>query len=87
MKKGLIAVFGVGLVATVLFIVNHGFGAGHGDYDRALGILALPWILLPWPQFLNQHDFAWPILLPLVLNSLLVLAVSWLGLELRKTKG
>ncbi len=84
MTRGLITIFGIALVATVLFVVNHGFGAGHGNYDLALGILGLPWILLPWPQFLRQHDFAWLVVVPFGLNYLLVLTVSRLARRPRK---
>jgi hypothetical protein len=76
MRKAFISVFIIALLATVLFFLNGGFGAGHGPYDRALGILALPWILLPWPSFMLKHDFVWLVLVPLVLNLLVVLVVG-----------
>jgi hypothetical protein len=80
MKKAFIAVFVITLLATVLFFLNHGFGAGHGPYDRALGILAFPWILIPWPTFLFKHDFVWVVLVPLVSNLMVVLVVGRLVL-------
>jgi hypothetical protein len=76
MKKPFIVVFVITLLATVLFFLNHGFGAGHGPYDRALGILGLPWILLPRPYFVFKYDFVWLVLVPLVLNLLVVLGVG-----------
>jgi hypothetical protein len=81
MKKAFIAVFLITLLATIFFFLNHGFGAGHGPYDRALGILALPWILIPWPDFLFKNDLVWLVLLPLVLNLLVVLVVGKLVLR------
>jgi len=86
MKKAFIAVFVIALLATVLFFLNHGFGAGHGPYDRALGILALPWILLPWPGFLFKHDFVWLVLVPLVSNLMVVLLVGRLVLPHARKK-
>jgi hypothetical protein len=76
MRKAFIAVFVIALLATLFFFLNDGFGAGHGPYDRALGILALPWILLPWPDFMLKHDFVGLILVPLVLNLFVVLVVG-----------
>ncbi len=81
MKKAFIAVFVITLITTVLFFLNHGFGAGHGTYDRALGILALPWILLPWPNSLFKNDFVRLILIPLVSNLLVVLVAVRLVLK------
>ncbi|HEY2235575.1 MAG TPA: hypothetical protein VGK01_19045 [Candidatus Angelobacter sp.] len=81
MKKAFIAVFLITLLATIFFFLNYGFGAGHGPYDRALGILALPWILIPWPDFLFKNDLVWLVLLPLVLNLLVVLVVGKLVLR------
>jgi len=62
MKNAFIAVSVITLLATILFILNHGFGGGHGKYDSALGVLGLPWILIPWPDFLFKHDFVWLVL-------------------------
>ena len=66
-------------LATVLFLLQHGFGAGHGRFDQALGVLALPGILvlmyLPIPE--RIPDFVLVILLPAVVNIPL-----WTGLAL-----
>jgi hypothetical protein len=86
MKKAFIAVFVITLLATVIFFLNHGFGAGHGPYDRALGILALPWTLLPWPDFLFKHDFVWLVVVPLVSNLVVVLLVGRLVLTHARRK-
>jgi hypothetical protein len=66
-------------VATALFLMQHGFGAGHGRFDQALGILALPGILLVayLPLSESVPDFLLVILLPAVFNILL-----WVGLAL-----
>ena len=76
MKRAFIAVSATTLLSTVLFFLNHGFGARYGSYDRAVGILALPWILFPWPDLLFQHDFIGLVLIPVVLNLLAVLLVG-----------
>jgi hypothetical protein len=84
MKKAFIAVSAISILATLLFILNHGFGGGHGKYDSALGILGLPWLLLPLPDFLYKRDFVWLILVPLMCNLVSVLAVSRLILALSR---
>jgi len=86
MKKGFIAVLTLSLLASLLFIVNRGFGGGHGKYDSALGVLGLPWILIPWPDFLFKYDFVWLVLIPLVSNLLVVLVVGKLVLRHARRK-
>ncbi len=75
MKKAMFIVLGVSLLASLLFLVNHGFAGGHGILDRILGILALPWVLVHWPESFYSHDFIWLVFLPFVLNSLCVLVL------------
>jgi len=38
---------GVAVLSTTLFMLQGGFGGGHLDYDRLLGILAMPWLFVP----------------------------------------
>jgi hypothetical protein len=66
-------------IATVLFLLQHGFGAGHGRFDPALGVLALPGILLVQylPMAMDTPDILLVVLLPAVFNILL-----WFGLAL-----
>ncbi len=67
------------ICGTALFILQHGFGAGHGRFDQALGVLALPGILLIEPLGFSENvpDFLLVVLIPAVLNLPL-----WLGLTL-----
>lgn len=67
------------VVATALFLIQRGFGGGHGRFDQALGILALPGILLVayLPLSESVPDFVLVILLPAVFN-----VVLWIGLAL-----
>jgi hypothetical protein len=67
------------LVATTLFLIQHGFGGGHGNFDQTLGILALPGILLMAYLPLSESipDFVLVIWLPAVFNFVL-----WIGLAL-----
>ena len=58
----------VALAATSCFLAQGGFGGGHGDLDRVLFALALPWSLIPWPQPFVSVDFGWLILMPFILN-------------------
>jgi hypothetical protein len=58
----------LGVVAGVLFLLQGGFGGGHGDYDRTIGLLAMPCILVTalfpvWPG-----DFLGAVLLPAIMN-------------------
>jgi hypothetical protein len=66
------------MVATVLFLSQGGFGAGHGKFDMALGILASPGILLvdyvPLPT--TVPDFVLVVILPAMLNVVLWLALT-----------
>lgn len=52
------------VVASVLFFAQGGFGAGHGEFDQAIGILGVPGILVPAPDPIAANDFllviAWP---------------------------
>jgi hypothetical protein len=59
--------------------MQRGFGGGHGRFDQALGILALPGILVAEHLPLSESipDFILVILLPAVFNIVL-----WIGLAL-----
>jgi len=61
-----------GATSTLLFLIQGGFGGGHGRFDCAIAILGLPWILVPWPEFLYRHDSIWLLVLPFVLNLSIV---------------
>ena len=67
------------LLATALFLIQHGFGGGHGRFDQTLGILALPGILLMAHLPLSESipDIILVIWLPAVFNIVL-----WIGLAL-----
>ncbi len=59
----------VAIAATVLFLRQGGFGGGHLRYDQILGLLGLPWTLIPWPEaFFSRSDFVWLVALPFLLN-------------------
>jgi hypothetical protein len=65
-------------VAGVLFLVQGGFGGGHGDFDTAIGLLLLPGILfvMHWPLSDSTPDI-FIILLPAMLNLLLSIAIAY----------
>jgi hypothetical protein len=69
-------------VATILFVVQGGFGAGHGPFDQAIALLGFPAILLldavPLPQFILSHDFLLIIWFPAFVNAALLFALVWL---------
>ena len=58
----------VAAVATACFVMQDGLGGGHGELDRVLFALALPWSLIPWPELFASIDFVWLVLLPFILN-------------------
>lgn len=75
-KIALLAVAAVALTSSFLFLKQGGFGGGHGDFDKTLFILGLPWASIPWPGFVTKHDFVWLIALPFSLNASTVLMVT-----------
>jgi hypothetical protein len=50
------------------FLLEGGFGGGHGNLDIVIFVVGLPWDIIPWPPFVAAHDFVWLIVLPLVLD-------------------
>lgn len=83
----LVGVVVLAAVASILFVAQGGFGAGHGRFDQLIGILGLPWmavlIVIPWPESLWIGDYVMIVLLPLVLNLVVVL-VLWMVLRWRR---
>jgi hypothetical protein len=76
MRLALIGVTALSAVSTILFLTQGGFGGGHGDLDKPLFIMGLPWAAIHWPDMLVKHDFVWLIVLPLCLNVAAVLGVA-----------
>src|SRR5438876_7903159 len=60
------------LAASYLYVIQGGFGAGHGRFDKALFIMSLPWSAVPWPEALARRDYVWLIVIPLTLNLTLL---------------
>jgi hypothetical protein len=64
MKKYLISFMvpplAFGVISTVLFLKQGGFGGGHGRFDGCISVLELPSILLipamALPDFIEGHD-------------------------------
>lgn len=71
----LAAVVAVFAVASVVFVAQGGFAGGHGRFDRMIGLLALPWVLVPWPESLWVSDYIMLVLLPLGCNLIVILVV------------
>lgn len=76
MRKALLVVVVLALTSSALFWGQGGFGGGHGNFDKPVFILGLPWTLVPWPEFLIKHDFVWLIGLPFALNVLSVFVIT-----------
>jgi hypothetical protein len=79
-----------GVLASILFLMQGGFGAGHGRFDPVIGFCEMPSILLlmpasellPVPRIIEEDDFLLVIVFPTLMNiGLFVLAgfVSWIG--------
>ena len=69
--------FGITLIAASLFLVQGGFWGGGKNSDTVLLALAMPWVLVPLPDMLYEHDFLWLVLAPFVLNSAVVACIAW----------
>jgi hypothetical protein len=69
---------GAATVAAILFLIQGGFGGGHGDFDTAISLLLLPSILcvMQWPLSDNNPDI-FIVLLPAMLNLLLSIAIAY----------
>ena len=63
-KLAIGAVAALAATSSLLSMRQGGFGGGHGDFDRALFTMGLPWAKIPWPEVLIQHDFVWLVALP-----------------------
>ena len=72
-----------GAASTLLFLIQGGFGGGHGRFDRTIVVLGLPWILISWPEFLYRHDSIWLLVLPFVINLSIVGGLLALRLHAR----
>jgi len=73
----LMAVSAVAGLSTVLYILQGGFGAGHGRYDVAVFFLGLPWVFLMPDSAMGLYAF-WLIGLPWLLNVLTVIIIAFL---------
>ncbi|MCU1336316.1 MAG: hypothetical protein JWO19_1897 [Bryobacterales bacterium] len=63
-------------ISAVLFVVQGGFGGGHGRFDWFIGIVGLPWILLPWPEGFVNFEPVWLLAAPFLIDILLVLGIA-----------
>ncbi len=72
------AVFAVAIFASILCLVQGGFGGGHGRYDRLLTILGLPWNLFPWPDSVVNQPLIWLVFVPGLFNTLVAGIITYL---------
>lgn len=61
-----------GVASASCFVMQGGFGGGHGDCDVVLWVLSLPWTLIPWPGVVQNSDFVRLTFLPFVLNMVTI---------------
>jgi hypothetical protein len=65
------------VVAAILFLIQGGFGGGHGNFDAAIGVLLLPSILLVMHlRFTDDTPDIFIVLLPAALNLMLWVAIA-----------
>lgn len=76
LKLALLGVTALAAVSSFLFLKQGGFGGGHGDFDRLLFVMGLPWAGIPWPDMFTKHDFVWLIGLPFCLNVATLLGLA-----------
>jgi hypothetical protein len=74
----LVGVFVIAATNSVFFAAQGGFGGGRGGLDRALLLLALPWVLIPWPEAVAVNDYLRLVGMPFVLNLSVVLVLAFL---------
>lgn len=77
-------IFGIAVLSTILYILQGGFGAGQGKFDFFLGVLALPWSLISWPEYFYKRDYVWLILLPLFLNSMCISLIYYIIVKIKR---
>lgn len=68
-------------MSLTLFLLDGGFAGGHGRFDLAIGLIAMPWILLEsaLPDAMISSDLATFIIIPFVLNlGVLCIVVKFL---------
>src|SRR5712691_10895173 len=87
MKIALLSVTAIAITSSVLFFNQRGFGGGHGDFDKIIFILGLPWATISWPKFFMKHDFVWLIGLPFALNVVSVLVITAVVRMVRRRSG
>ncbi len=73
-----------GVVSTVLFFTQGGFGGGHGKFDGSIIPLMLPSIYLvqviPLPHWMLYFDLMYTVIFPTLVNTGLVwLAYKFVG--------
>ena len=78
----LIVPVATGLLASLFFVLQGGFGGGHGRFDQVLGLLGLPGsLLLLVPEssaVLTNSDFINIIVFPPFINLLLLASIVYL---------
>ena len=77
----------LGVVATLLFAMQGGFGGGHGSLDQAIFALGLPGVLAPLVLSSWPGDFLGLVLLPAVVNIALWFGVHHMFLVRRHKRG
>ncbi len=82
-----------GATSTLLFLLQGGFGAGHGKLDPIISLLSLPWTLpwipydqIPFPAFIDNHDILLIVWVPAFLNFMLIYFCLLIISQFKKTE-
>jgi hypothetical protein len=80
-KAAIAVVLAIGVLSTVAFFAQGGFGDGHGRLDILVALPGLPWIWLldriALPPIIEQHDLLLIVWFPTLLNVIVV----WAGVR------
>ena len=64
----------LGLVSTLFFLIQGGFGGGHGRFDLIVALNALPlgvfgFESVSFPKFIERHDILLVVWFPALINA------------------
>jgi hypothetical protein len=80
-----------GITALVLFLLQGGFGGGHGRFDQAIGVLGVPGIFLSAAVVglfgVPQSDLGIVVVLPALFNFALTLTIALVLRRLTRRSG
>lgn len=81
----------LGTFATVLFLMQGGFGGGHGKFDGLIVVLMLPAIAIvegaPLPESIIRFDYLLIIAIPTLVNLMVLWLIRRVLMRRRRPRG